>query len=171
MEEKNVNKVDENLNNIEKLEIRIKELEKENNELKEFKNIYLLKIADYENIKKRLEKEKLLAIEYANEQIVKDLLFQIDNLNLAIQSLLNLDISENEKEGLNFVMKGFVNMLARHNIEEISCEKFDPNFHEVISFEKSEKKNNEDIIQVLQKGFRFKNKIIRPAKVCICKND
>ncbi|GAA9029807.1 nucleotide exchange factor GrpE [Helicobacter pylori] len=147
---------------------------KEDFELKyqEMREKYLRTHADFENVKKRLERDKSMALEYAYEKIALDLLPVIDALLGAHRSAIEVDKESALTKGLELTMEKLHEVLARHGIEGIEClEEFDPNFHNAIMQVKSEEKENGKIVQVLQQGYKYKGRVLRPAMVSIAKND
>ncbi|MCQ2881503.1 nucleotide exchange factor GrpE [Helicobacter pylori] len=147
---------------------------KEDFELKyqEMREKYLRAHADFENVKKRLERDKSMALEYAYEKIALDLLPVIDALLGAYKSAVEVDKESALTKGLELTMEKLHEVLARHGIEGIEClEEFDPHFHNAIMQVKSEEKENGKIVQVLQQGYKYKGRVLRPAMVSIAKND
>ncbi|MEJ8611044.1 nucleotide exchange factor GrpE [Helicobacter pylori] len=139
---------------------------------KEMHEKYLRVHADFENVKKRLERDKSMALEYAYEKIALDLLPVIDALLGAHRSAAEEDKESALTKGLELTMEKLHEVLARHGIEGIEClEEFDPNFHNAIMQVKSEEKENGKIVQVLQQGYKYKGRVLRPAMVSIAKND
>lgn len=135
---------------------------------------YLRAYAEFENIKKRLEKEKYQAIEFASERFAKDLLAPIDTLEFAIASV-NSDAEPAElvqkiKEGLELTIKNFKTVFEKHGIELVDIDgDFDPNLHDAVMQVNSEEHNDGQIVQTLQKGYKYKERLLRPAMVSICK--
>ncbi|GAA7308963.1 nucleotide exchange factor GrpE [Helicobacter pylori] len=147
---------------------------KEDFELKyqEMREKYLRAHADFENVKKRLERDKSMALEYAYEKIALDLLPVIDALLGAHRSAIEVDKESALTKGLELTMEKLHEVLAKHGIEGIEClEEFDPHFHNAIMQVKSEEKENGKIVQVLQQGYKYKGRVLRPAMVSIAKND
>ncbi|KNE15007.1 nucleotide exchange factor GrpE [Helicobacter pylori] len=147
---------------------------KEDFELKyqEMHEKYLRAHADFENVKKRLERDKSMALEYAYEKIALDLLPVIDALLGAHRSAAEENKESALTKGLELTMEKLHEVLARHGIEGIEClEEFDPHFHNAIMQVKSEEKENGKIVQVLQQGYKYKGRVLRPAMVSIAKND
>jgi len=142
--------------------------------LKESEEKYLRVHADFENIKKRLEREKYQAIDYASEKFAKDLLAPIDSLEMAMSSV-TADLSAEElleklKEGINLTIKNFNTAFEKHDISLVETDgQFDPNFHNAIMQVEDEAKEEGDIVQVMQKGYKYKERLLRPAMVSICK--
>jgi molecular chaperone GrpE len=152
-------------------EDKIAELEAK---LKETEEKYLRVHADFENIKKRLEKEKYQAIDYASEKFAKDLLSPIDTLEMALASeeaatnLSSEDLLAKLKEGVELTIKNFYTAFDKHNITVVETDgEFDPNFHNAIMQVDSEDKQTGEIVQVMQKGYMLKERLLRPAMVSI----
>ena len=153
----------------ETLESKIEKLEQQ---LKDCEDKYLRVHADFENIKKRLEKEKYQAIDYASEKFAKDLLAPIDSLEMALQSAsADLDAAEllgKLKEGIDLTIKNFNTTFEKHNISKIETDgEFDPNVHNAVMQVDSENHDSGQIVQVLQKGYMLKDRLLRPSMVSI----
>lgn len=139
--------------------------------LKEAQDQYLRVHADFENVKKRLEREKAQALEYANQGILKDLLPIIDTIEKALESAKALDNGDKIAEGLELTLGNFIKMINKHHVEVIDTENgFDPNIHEAIMQVQNDNKEDGEIQQVLQKGYKYKERTLRPAMVSIVKN-
>jgi len=142
--------------------------------LKESEEKYLRVHADFENIKKRLEREKYQAIDYASEKFAKDLLAPIDSLEMATLSA-KADLSAEElleklKEGIELTIKNFNTAFEKHDISLVETDgAFDPNFHNGIMQVESDDHEEGEIVQVMQKGYKYKERLLRPAMVSICK--
>ena len=153
----------------ESLEDKIAKLEAQ---LKESEDKYLRVHADFENIKKRLEREKYQAIDYASEKFAKDLLAPIDSLEMALQSAnVNLDAAEllgKLKEGIELTIKNFNSTFEKHNISKIETDgEFDPNVHNAVMQVDSENHESGQIVSELQKGYMLKDRLLRPSMVSI----
>lgn len=120
--------------------------------------------ADFDNYRKKFEKERQDIIELANENLVKELLMIIDDFERALLLVEN----EKNKEGLILLHKNFFKILEKHGLKKIDAlgKKFDSNFHEVLCKEVSGEEND-TILEEMQKGFMLKSKVIRPSKVKI----
>jgi len=142
--------------------------------VKELEELRLRDLADYENLKKRLEKEKSQAVAYAHESFARDLLSVID----ALDSAASLEIDEENlseslekiKEGINLTIDQFKKVFEKNGIELVEVEEgFDPNFHEAIMQVDSDDHEKGEIVQVFQKGYKIRDRVLRPAMVSICK--
>lgn len=154
-------------------EISQQECEKEDYEAKylALKDQYVRAFADFENTKKRLERDKNQSLEYANERIMNDLLPVLDTLEKALESAQNNPQASAIAEGLQLTLESFVKVLNKHGVEVIATEgEFDPNLHECLMQVPHEEKNDGEILQTLQKGFVYKQRVLRPSMVSVVKN-
>ncbi|MFY4820091.1 nucleotide exchange factor GrpE, partial [Aliarcobacter butzleri] len=141
-------------------------------ELKESEEKFLRAYADFENMKKRLEKEKYQAIDYASEKFAKDLLTPLDTLEMALNSA-KADVDANElleklKEGIELTLKNFITTFEKHNITKVETDgEFDPNVHNAVMQVDSAEHNSGQIVQELQKGYVLKDRLLRPSMVSI----
>lgn len=139
-----------------------------------WKDKYLRAHADFENSKKRLEKDKNNAVVYANESFAKDILAVIDSFENALASMdseeNDSDVLEKMKEGVNLTYEQLKKILEKNNIKEIECDgEFDPEVHQAIMQVESDNHEVGDIVQVMQKGYTIKDRVLRPAMVSTCK--
>lgn len=151
----------------------LKHLEEENhklkNDLKESSEKVLRLAAEMQNYKKRNETEKSNMLKYANEDLAKNLLPILDNFERAIR-LDDNDLSDEVSKflcGFKMIYGSFVNVLNNIEVKEIECDglEFDPVYHQAVLTEKDETKPSGVILEVLQKGYMYKDKVIRPAMV------
>ena len=145
----------------------------ESDKIKALEEKYIRAYAEFDNVKKRLEREKYLALEYANEQILKDFLPILDTLESALDSTKNDDSEAVSKirEGIQLTIDNFIKALNKHNVVHISTDgEFDPNVHNAIMQVPSADKQDGEIAQVIQKGYKYKDRVIRPSMVAITKN-
>lgn len=149
----------------------------ESDKIKALEEKYIRAYAEFDNVKKRLEREKYQSLEYANEQILKDFLPILDTLESALESTKNVDSEamaktlEKTREGIALTIDNFLKAFSKHSVERISTEgEFDPNVHNAIMQIKSEGKADGEIAQVIQKGYKYKDRVIRPSMVAITKN-
>ena len=145
-------------------------------EAADYKDKYLRAHADFENSKRRLEKDKMNAVSYANESFAKDILAVIDSFENALASIEGADeensseVLANMKEGVNLTYEQLKKILEKNHIKEVCCEgEFDPEVHQAIMQVESDAHNEGDVVQVMQKGYTIKDRILRPAMVSTCK--
>jgi molecular chaperone GrpE len=132
--------------------------------------------ADFENAKKRLDKEKQNAIAYSNEGFAKDMISVMDSFDGAIVSIESLSKEELPdtlslmEEGIRKTHEQLKKMLEKNGVKEIDCSgDFDPNLHQAIMQVDSDEQPSGTIAQVLQKGYTIKDQILRPAMVSTVK--
>ncbi len=120
--------------------------------------------ADFDNYRKKFDKEKENIIKLSNENLIQELIIILDDFDNSLKLIDN----KKDKEGVQALHKKFLNMLQKHGLKHIEAlgKKFDPNFHEVLCKELSEKEDN-IIIEEIQKGYLLNQKVIRSAKVKI----
>ena len=128
--------------------------------------------ADFENIKKRLEKEKYQALEYSNEKFAKDLIPVLDALEGAIKAKdADADsqaLLEKVSEGVELTMKQFLSTLEKHGVTPVSeDEPFDPNVHHAVQQVDSPDHESGQIVSTFQKGYKYKERTLRDAMVVI----
>ena len=145
-----------------------KELENLNNKIKELTDSLQRLQAEFENYKKRIEKEKQDFIRYASQDLIINLLPIVDSFEIALK---NHKDKNKFLEGMKLIFSQFYSLLEKGGLKQINPldEKFDPNKHEVLMCNKSNKPDN-TITEVLQKGYIVNDKLIRHAKVKIAKN-
>lgn len=136
-------------------------------QLKDANNKLLLTVADCENLKKRLQKDKEEAIAFANKNLVLDILPSLDGLDAAIASTQNEDI----RKGIEMARDGFLNSLKKWGLEVIDDEgkEYDPMRHEACMFETSSEATVDTVMQTLQKGYALHSRVVRPSKVKVLK--
>jgi len=144
------------------------EIEKNDDKIKELTDSLKHLQAEFENYKKRIDKENENFIKYSSQNLIIKLLPIIDSFESALK---NHQDKNKFLEGMNLVFSQFYSTLEKEGLKQINPmnEKFDPYKHEVMMHEKSDKPDN-TITEVLQKGYILNDKIIRHAKVKIIKN-
>lgn len=125
--------------------------------------------AEMINFKKRKEEETSNLLKYANEDLVSELLPVIDNFERAIK-MDNDDLSDEVSkflEGFKMIYGNLINILNKLDVKEIEASgiEFDPKYHQAVLTEKDESKPSGVVLEVLQKGYMYKDKVIRPAMV------
>lgn len=140
-------------------------------ELDTFKDMYYRANADFENIKKRMEKEKDSAVAFANEKFAKDLLPILD----ALEEAVKIDVKDNEfakkiKDGVEQCLNMFKKDFEKYGITPIPTDiEFNPEFHHAINTVEKKDAKSGDIVQVYQKGYFYKDRVLRASMVVIAK--
>jgi len=177
MEDESLNKEkeDESLNK-EKDELNLlkEEIENLKTENSDLKNQYLMVKADTENFKKRIHREQLRAIEYANEKLIMDILPLVDDLDRAIVASLESKDFNSFYNGIDMVNKNILSRLEKNwdlKIIEALNQEFDPQKHEAYSIQESSEVDKDTVIEEFQKGYYLKDKILRTSKVKVAKSN
>jgi molecular chaperone GrpE len=123
--------------------------------------------ADFENYKKRAARERQEYVALANERIVKELLPILDDLERALNAAEQHEEAQLE-EGVRLVHRSLASLLQRNGVEEVATEgKFDPHVHEALLAQPAEDREQGDVLDVIQKGYRLGDRIVRPARVIV----
>lgn len=127
--------------------------------------------AEFDNFRKRTEKEKANYISWGKEDIIQKLLNIIDFLGHAQAGSLNSNNIDSVKKGIGLIHQEFLKLLSNEGVKEIDDSKklFDPALHEAIEYHESEQPES-TILATLQKGYMLNEKVLRPAKVKVSKN-
>ncbi len=150
-------------------EDKIKKLEAE---LQEWKNSYTRKLAEFQNFTKRKENEVAEMKKFASEGIILKVLENIDNLERAENASTETKNFDALVEGVNMILRNLKYMLSEEGIEEIEAAEgvqFNPYEHQAMMTEAKDELDNDIIVQVFQKGYKLKGKVIRPAMVTVNK--
>ena len=162
--------VDENVDNKEETcEEKIAKLELE---VQEWKNSYTRKLAEFQNFTKRKETEVSEMKKYASEGIIVKLLDNIDNLERAENASAETKNFDALVEGVNMILRNLKYMLSEEGVEEVEADEgvqFNPYEHQAMMTEEKDDLDNDVIVQVFQKGYKLKGKVIRPAMVTVNK--
>ena len=139
-------------------------------ELAELKDRYMRLLAEYDNFRRRTQKEKEEIYSAAVAEVVKEWLPLVDDIERAVASSENMDESSVEKvaEGIRLIGKQAGNVLGKLGVEEIEGkegEAFDPNLHEAVMHVEDEAFGEQQIAQVFQKGYIYKEQVIRHSVV------
>lgn len=148
-------------------EEKIAQLEKENADLKDQ---LLRRAADFDNYRKRMMKEKQETFDYANANLLGDLLDSLDNFDRTVDAATTAKDVKSVVDGIKMINKGLVKMLEdKYGLVSFGKEgdEFNPDEHEAIGRTEDEKAKKETLMQVYLKGYKLKEKIIRHAKVMV----
>ena len=126
---------------------------------------YMRLMADFQNQKKRFDKEKADIHQYANEKIVKNLLEVLDNFERALDATKDAD--PNLHEGMELIFKQLMAALEKAGVAEIKAlgEEFDPNFHNAVMMEETDEYESNKVSEVMQKGYTLNSRVIRTSMV------
>ena len=142
----------------------------------EWEDKYLRAHADFENSKRLLVKDKTAAVSYANESFANDILSVVDSFDSALATIAATEVEEGAevvekiKEGLDLTYTQLTKVLEKNGITVVETEgEFNPDVHQAIMQVESEDQEAGQIVQVLQKGYTIKERLLRPAMVSTAK--
>lgn len=123
-------------------------------------------LADFDNFRKRTEREKASLRDFAVSEVLEDFLGIVDNLERANTAQGTV---EDLKQGVQMILRLFEDTFRRHGVEKISCtgEPFDPTRHEAVSKTESPEVENPTVTAELQPGYMFRDRLLRPAMVSV----
>lgn len=146
--------------------------EESDEKIEELTNRLMRLQADFENYKRRVEKEKAAIVQYASSGLVEKILPVLDNFDRALSEE---NKSENKNEGffdgVNMIRNQMIEALKSEGVEEIEAvgQPFDPNFHNAIQQVDSDEYDSGIVTEEYQKGYMLKDKVIRPSMVVVAK--
>jgi len=128
--------------------------------------------AEFENYKKRTQREINDFKKFANESIFRQLLSVVDNLERAISAAEESSEESALFDGVKLTHKDMIKLFETFNVKPVKAEKepFDPNFHQAVTQEENDKFPDNTVTTVLQKGYLLQDRLIRPAMVVVSKN-
>ena len=148
------------------------QLETKEMEAKESYDRFLRQVAELENFKKRMAREKGEAIRYAHEGLVRDLLPILDNLERAAEHAKGGENGKPLVEGIEMVLKGFLEVLNKYGVTQISAlgELFNPEKHEAIAQVESEEHEPNTVVDEHHRGYYLLDRLLRPSLVSVAKS-
>ncbi len=141
-------------------------------EAREMRLLAQRKQAEFENYRKRIERERIETVKYAAFDLVRDILPVLDNLERALEAAKQSATSETEsrlREGVAIICKQFGDTLMKLGLAEVDAknEPFDPHVHEAVTRVESDEHPEGTVVDVLQKGYFFKDRLLRPSMVSV----
>ncbi len=163
------------LKNLREFAKKVKELQKENDlwneKFEQLKDKYLRLLAEFDNFRKRTEREKKEILKYGNENIILQLIPFDEIFENVLKQMDKIDSLESIKKGIELLKKEFTKLLENFGVKKISSigEKFDPRFHEASGFVETETFEDGIIVEEEKSGYIYNDRVIRPALVKIAK--
>jgi molecular chaperone GrpE len=138
-------------------------------DLDRFRDLALRSQADFENYKKRCAREKEEAIKYANNSLLQRLVAIIDNFELGLAAAKEQGEQSPIYSGMVLVQKQLNDLLSENGLQPVEAEgkPFDPNLHEAIAHEPSDEVPEETVLRQVRRGYRIKDRLLRPANVVV----
>lgn len=145
------------------------EMEKVREERDQYKDLYLRTLADFDNYRKRVQADWQKAVDFAAERLVYELLPVLDNFRRALDAAPQSPDAASFVQGVRMIYTQMLQTLQREGLEPIDPqgEPFDPKYHEAVDAVEREEMEPNRVIQVLERGYLFKGKLLRPAKVIV----
>ena len=159
--------------NVEIPDSELEELKKKAEERDEFHDKWVKVHADYENTRKRLEKEKFEHMKFANEDIISKLFPIMDNFDMAFAAMDKAEDKEAVMEGIKLVQKEFHKVLEEYGVKKIETvgKEFDPNMHEAVMAVDTEEVPDDQIVEEVRSGYLLNGRLLRPAQVKVAKSE
>jgi molecular chaperone GrpE len=155
-------------------EFSSEEVERMAGQLVENRDKYVRLLADFDNYRRRSHKDRQDVIQYGHENLVKDLLSTVDNLDRAIDHAHQNEGGDLASllQGVELVQREFYAVLAQHEVFAIDAEgsEFDPSLHEAMAHVQNDSVSPNTVIEVLQTGYRLRDRLLRPARVVVAKS-
>lgn len=142
-------------------------------DVKDLTDKYLRSLADLDNQRKRTIKEKEETLKYANERLILEILPVLDNFERAIEAGEDSDNTKKLLDGVKLIFRQLSDVLQKEGVRSFDSvgEKFDPYKHEAFLAIESKEHEPSTILEEIEKGYILKDKVIRPAKVTVSKQD
>jgi len=149
------------------------EIERMAGQLVENRDKYVRLLADFDNYRRRAHKDRQDVLQFGHENLVKDLLSTVDNLDRAIEHAHQNDGGDLASllQGVELVQRELYAVLAQHEVHVIDAagSEFDPALHEAMAQVQDDAAPPNTVIEVLQRGFRLRDRLLRPVRVVVAK--
>lgn len=132
---------------------------------------YVRSVAEFDNFRKRSIREKADAINYGNEKLLQDILPMLDGIDRALEQTEKAGDIDSFKKGLQLIRDQFAGFLKKQGVESIEAKQkdFDPNLHEALLQVDSPEHEHNKVVNEFEKGFLLNGRLLRPAKVSVCR--
>ena len=147
------------------------ELERLAAEAREMRSLAQRKQAEFENYRRRIERERAETVKYAAAEVLKEILPVLDNLERAMEAAKSAPSGDEDqlREGVEIICKQFRDTLNKLGLREVDAEDapFDPHVHEAVGRVETDEHPEGTVVRVLQKGYLFKDRLLRPSMVSV----
>ena len=132
---------------------------------------YVRAIAELDNYRKRATREKADAIQYGNEDLLRDILPLVDGMDRALEHACNSDDFDAFRKGLKLLQGQLLGCLQKHGVEMIDTtgKDFNPHIHEAMMQVESAQHEDSQVVEEFERGYLLNGRLLRPAKVSVCK--
>jgi len=137
-------------------------------ECAELKDKYLRLYAEFENYKKRMQKDKEQLLKYSNEDLILEILPSVDHLEIALK---HKEERNGLIEGVEMTLRELLRTLEKFGLKRMETlgKEFDPQFHDAMAIKETEDSEEGIVLEEMRSGYIYKDKVIRPALVCVSK--
>lgn len=153
-------------NNVEPITVKAEE---------DFKAKYYYLAAEFDNMRKRFEREKENLLKFGNEKILSNLITVVDNFDLTVNAIRNDndDKVQNIVKGIDMIRTQFLDILGQNGLTQVESlgKTFDPNFHEAVAQAPAPGKEDQEIITEYQRGYTLNGRLLRASKVVVANNN
>lgn len=147
------------------------DLERVQTELEDTKEKFLRGLADFDNYRKRVAREREQITKCANENLIRELLDVMDNIERALEAASQTEDFAGLRKGIELIYEHLKGILTKEGLCPIAClgEPFDPNYHEAVMALEKEGHEADKVVEEVQKGYMLDGRVIRPSKVVVSK--
>jgi molecular chaperone GrpE len=151
----------------------VDEVEKLKQELGQSKDKYIRLFADFDNMRKRHERERVSLIKYAHEEVIIEMLGFLEDFERTITAARNMPDAKELVKGIEMVYGRMQQLLKKYDVREIECagKKFDTECHEALMVDETPGQEDGMILEVFQKGYMLGDRVVRTAKVKVSKKN
>lgn len=153
------------------IEILMQRLQEKEKEAAENYDKYVRAVAELENYKKRAVRDRADSLKYGQENLIRDILPLVDNLDRAMEHACNSNDFEAFKAGLQLIQNQLNGCLGKQGVEPIQAigRDFDPNVHEAVLQMESPEHGHNQVVEEFEKGYLLNGRLLRPSKVSVCR--
>ncbi len=151
--------------------VSVEEFEELQNQYQELHDKYMRLAAEFDNYKKRTERDVVRRMQFASEELVRDILPILDDLERAMDATREESSFEKLRDGVELVYNNFINILKRRGVQPIESigEPFDPELHEAMMVQENDEYESDIVMQEFEKGYKIGDSVLRHAKVVVSK--
>jgi molecular chaperone GrpE len=133
----------------------------------EYRDKMLRTLAEMDNLRKRLDRERKEYINYANQELMGEFIPVLDNFHRALQSIPGTEETAALLDGVKMIFRQLEDVFRKQGLEEVEAEgrPFDPHLHEAVQVELTDSVPEDTVLEVIRKGYLFRGRLLRPAEV------
>jgi len=133
----------------------------------EYQEKMLRTLAEMENLRKRLDRERKEYVNYANQELLAEFIPVLDNFHRALRSIPRTEASKPLLDGVEMIYRQLEDVLKKQGLEEVEAEgePFNPHLHEAVQVEETDRCPEDTVLEVIRKGYLFRGRLLRPAEV------